>query len=376
VAHAEIIDDLPTLAHLAPAWDALAIARARPYCSPAWMLSWWRHAAPTAAALRTIVTLDGDELIGVAPFFVTSARRGPARYRLLASGASMRTEPLAATGREAEVAAALVRGLKLARPAPDAVALEGTSRAPSWARLLLDAWPDHRPPWLNLEMEMPAPVLSLEGRSYEEWFASKTANFRQQMRRGRRRLERRGAVFRMARTEEELRAGLTSFASLHYKRWASRGGSVGLDSRVEEMLRDAGARLLRDARFRLWSIDVEGRAISSQIFVEAGGEVTYWNGGFDEAWASYDPALHTILAALEHAWGAGARRFDLGGGGQSYKYRFAEEDEFLEWVSLVPRGSRYHLTRLQLAPVPLRRAIANRLSPTTRARIKKIVGRR
>jgi hypothetical protein len=41
------------------AWDELAVVTRRPYCSPAWVLSWWQHVRPPQAALRTVAVLDG-----------------------------------------------------------------------------------------------------------------------------------------------------------------------------------------------------------------------------------------------------------------------------------------------------------------------------
>lgn len=371
----EVIGDVDRLVDLSSGWDSLAVACGRPYCLAAWMLSWWRHVAPDGAQLRSIAVTDGDDLIGIAPFFVLAGGRGLMRYRLLAAGTSTPTMPIASPGRERDVAAVIVDKLREARPLPHAISFEGNPAASSWGRLLVDVWPGVQRPWINREVEMSAPVLSLQGRTYEEWFSSKSSNFRQQMRRGRRQLERSRATFRLAETEHELEAGLRFLFALHYQRWETRGGSVGVNARVERMLRDAGRQLLRDGRFLLWSIEVDGAAISSLIFLRAGGEVTYWNGGFDEAWAAQRPSLQLILAAIEHAWSSGDNRVNLGGGGQPYKYRFADAEEPLEWISVIPVGSRHRLTRLQLAPVRLRRAVVRKLPAASRARLRKVLRR-
>ena len=104
--------------------------------------------------------------------------------------------------------------------------------------------------------------------------------------------------------------------------------------------------------------------------------MSYWNGGFDEAWAADKPALVTILAAIEHAWAAGDRRFDLGAGGQPYKYRFADGQDEVEWVRLVPRGPRYPLARLSLVPLQARRGVAARLSDDAKERLRRAIPRR
>ena len=67
-----------------------------------------------------------------------------------------------------------------------------------------------------------------------------------------------------------------------------------------------GEELIDAGRFRLWMIDgPEGEPIGAQLFVEAGGAVAYWNGGFDEGWAEHSPGVLAILAAIEEATGGG-----------------------------------------------------------------------
>ena len=87
---AEVIDDLAVLRRWETEWDALAVAAGRPFSAPAWMLAWWRRAAPGGAELRVVVATDGDALVGVAPFYVERAYGGLARYRVVASLRSYR----------------------------------------------------------------------------------------------------------------------------------------------------------------------------------------------------------------------------------------------------------------------------------------------
>jgi CelD/BcsL family acetyltransferase involved in cellulose biosynthesis len=136
---------------------------------------------------------------------------------------------------------------------------------------------------------------------------------------------------------------------LHLGRWEGRGGS-GL-AHVEgfgPLLLDAARELLPQERFRLFLVEVAGRAIGAGLFFAAGGEVHYFNGGFDEEFARHKPALQTILSALEDAFGRGERRLDMAGGAQPYKLRFADSEAPLTWVNLRPRTARYPLTRAQL----------------------------
>jgi CelD/BcsL family acetyltransferase involved in cellulose biosynthesis len=373
---AELIESPDVAEGLRDRWDSLAVACARPFSSPAWMLAWWRHVRPAGAVLRIVAVWDGDELAGILPFFAERSR-GIIRFRLLASTTSAHVEPLARPGSEPEIASAAAQVLSTAADRPDVISLHGMSTASPWPILLHRSFAARGGASLHRGSRMPAPHLSLEGRTYEGWFAGLSRHRRGEFRRRRRRLEERGAVARLVEAPDEMVTGLSAFSTLHHQRWDPRGGSGALDPRIEAMLASAALELVPSSRFRLWSIEVSGRSISSSVFVAAGGELSYWLGGFDEAWAEYGPALETVRAALEHAWAVGDRTVDFGPGGQRYKYTFADGEDIVEPVDLVPRTSRYLRARLQLAPeqissraMALRHDAFRRLPPGVQQRAK------
>ncbi len=123
---ARVIDAEAELAPYIESWDALAVAAGRPYASPAWMLAWWRTAAPKGAQLRVAVATDGDgALVGVAPFWCSRRGFGGTWLRLLGAPVCAPTEPLARPGSEREAAAALARALADTRPSPAFLAFDG-----------------------------------------------------------------------------------------------------------------------------------------------------------------------------------------------------------------------------------------------------------
>jgi Acetyltransferase (GNAT) domain len=167
----------------------------------------------------------------------------------------------------------------------DVFMLEGVPTDRRWPRLLSEIWPAGRMT-LHRQFTQPAPIADLDGWSHEEWFGSKSRDFRQSMRRRSRQLEAAGARLCLTRDESRLPADLEAFARLHYQRWATLGGSRVLNPRVQRVLAEASRALIGDLRFRLWSIKVGTETISSHIFLSAGGETTYWLGSFDERWGS------------------------------------------------------------------------------------------
>jgi CelD/BcsL family acetyltransferase involved in cellulose biosynthesis len=366
---AEIVREASVLADIHEEWDTLAIAAARPYCAPAWMLAWWRHVAPREAELCTLVVRAAGELVAIAPFF-GDRRRGLSRWRLLGSGTSSRREPLSRPGLEQEAAEAFARAIAAAESPPDLLVFEDIPADSPWPHLLAAAWPG-RPAWSRLDWTTPAPTLDLRGQTYDAWFASKSSSFRKQMRRVGRQLEERGGSRRLS-AAGDVPADLRSFAALHHARWQSRGGSLALDPRVEAMLLDV-ASSLPPSRFRLWSTEVAGQTISSHLFLAAGGEVSYWLGGFDEAWAAQQPAMQTILAAIEDALERGDARLDLGPGEAAYKERFADGEDCLQTVTLVPRGAGYRRVRATLVPDHLRGAVTSRLPERWKQTLRRLL---
>ena len=324
------------------------------------------------AALRVVVVRDGDELVAVAPFYAERRLGRATRYRLLGARTSHRVEPLAKPGTQEEAARVIARELFRSQPRPAVICFDSVDIASGWPERLVEAWPARVRPWMCREWSGPAPTVTLAGLTFDDWMRSKSPNFRSQARRLRRRLEARGGRFCLACTEGELERGLAEMGRLHYARWRDRGGSTALDSSVERALVEAGRELLASGRFRLMSIEVEGRAISAQLFLAAGGEVSYWNGGFDEAWAAEQPSMRVLVAAVEDAFGRSDRRLDLGGGAESYKYRLADGEDVLETTLVVPRDKRYRLTRLQLVPHRVRRELTRRLPGQVQRRLRQV----
>src|SRR3712207_224613 len=154
---AELLDTLEAVEPPVAEWDRLAVQANRPYCAPAWLLAWWRHAAPADARLAVIVVRDGDHIVGVAPFYRT--RNGPLwEYALLGTEITSRIEPLAESERIGEVAVAVAEALAAARPHVAFIRLEGVPVDSPWAEYLQSAWPGNRRPWLHERPGIGAPT--------------------------------------------------------------------------------------------------------------------------------------------------------------------------------------------------------------------------
>jgi CelD/BcsL family acetyltransferase involved in cellulose biosynthesis len=372
---AEVLDTLDAVAPAVTEWDKLAVEASRPYCAPGWLLPWWRHTAPEDARLAVVAVRDGARLVGVAPFWSQRRKPGLWEYSLLGTDITSRIEPLAERGATREVAGAVAEALASADPHPDLIRLEGVPSDSPWPAELMSAWPGRRRPLLHKRPSTGAPTVALGAGDLDAWLAGRSSNFRQQMRRARRGLEKQGAVFRVSGSTDELERDLADFARLHLARWEWRGGSTALPPGADAMFREAGAALLGEGRFRLASIEVDGKVVGSQLFVAAGHEVSYWNGGFDDAYAKFKPSYVGLVDVIGYALDRGYQRLDLGPGEQDYKSRFSDGQDTLEWLTMIPPGPRRELAIASWAPIYARYAITQRMSPEQKRRVRDLVGR-
>jgi CelD/BcsL family acetyltransferase involved in cellulose biosynthesis len=354
---AELITDPAELGSVGEAWDELAVANAQPMCSPAWLLAWWRHGAPADARARLIAVRQGEEVVGIAPFFTREQKCGRVDYRMMGE-ALPRTSPLAVPGREWEVAEAVDRLLATASPRPDVIALEAAPLASHWPTALRDRWPGRMRPLVRQYLAQGSPVIYLRESSFDAWLAQRSANLRSQLRRARRQFGGSGGTARLS-SLHTLSADIATFMRLHARRWEGRGRSSLLeeDRQVPAIYEDAGRVHLESGRFRLWMLEIDGEPVSAQLFAEAGGEVLYLNGGWDERFARYKPAMLAILQAVEDGFARGDRRIDLAPGEQHYKLRFADGNDPVAWSMIMLPGRRLALTYARSAPMLSRQAL-------------------
>ena len=344
---------------LAGEWDELAVASSRPQMTPSFVLAWWRHVASPDAQPRIVTVRDEGRLVGIAPFYVEpSARRARIDYRLPGIELCGGLAPLAVGGRESEVAASIGAALAEATPRPHLIALEGLPTDSPWAAALHDRWPGARRPTLRQYHAHGCPIVTLREPSFDAWLAAKSTNFRGQMRRLRRQFTAAGGTSRLT-TDATLERDVTAFVRLHEQRWEGRGCSnlVQLGERLPAFLQDVGETLLPSERFRLRVLELNGTAISAQLFLAAGDTVLYLNGGWDERHAKLKPSMLGLLDTVEATFSQAERRIDLGPGEQAYKQRFADDTAPVGWNILVPPGHRRLITRAHAAPMLTRYAL-------------------
>ena len=306
MSEAELVTDVERLAALTPEWDALAAASGLPQMSPAWVLAWWRHVAPEGAAPRAVVVRDGDGGSS-ASRRSTCEPDGGGRRRLPPARASRSprgSRRSRVAGREWDVAEAIAATLAHADPRPDALRFEGDpargALADRAARRLARAL---RPP-LRLTQVEGNPLMSMAEPSFEDWLAGRSSNFRQQMRRLRRRFAEAGGVSR-ARDARDARRRR---GRAHAPARAALGRQRPLEPRRPRRALHArsssssasGCSTRAASRCACWSSTASRSARSCSS--RAGDTTLFVNGGWDERHAALKPSLLCLLDAVEEAF--------------------------------------------------------------------------
>jgi CelD/BcsL family acetyltransferase involved in cellulose biosynthesis len=332
-------------------------------------MAWWRQLSPLGAEPRIVAVRNGEELVGLAPFYVNGRRWGGGPdLHLPGIELAARLAPLAVPGRERAVAQALGSALANSNMRPDLLTLEGMPLSSDWAAAISEAWPGRVRPARRRYQVSHCPTVSLNARSFDRWLSAKSWNFRREMRRLRRQFVAAGGTTRSC-TLDTLQSDVDAFVRLHVSRWKGRGGShlAGLGAGLPAVLNDIGQALLnKEGRFRLRILEVEGEPASAQLFLAAGDRVLYINGGWDERFAKLKPSMLGILDVIEEAFERGEKDVDLGLEDQHYKQRFADGSDPVAWTILIPAGRRLPLTLLHTAPkrgrAAARQAVKARLS--------------
>jgi hypothetical protein len=321
-----------------------------------WTLSWFRHALPPDAMIRTVIVRDGDTVVGTAPFSVTRTGFGFYRYALAAPVLSG-VEVLCRPGREEEIGRSIGAALAASDPTPDLVGL-GWMRAESpLPRAVLGGWPRPRVDLVD-EHPFPAPRVLWADSDFDTWLAGRSKTFRKSFRNDNRKLVAIGFEHRVSTTAPDILERLPSLQRLYEYRRGLRGGTgLVFDSTFMNLVTDAVGSC-EPGRVSLATTERPGEVVAADLVLSAGGESTAWFGGFEESWAHLSPGRINTVMCINDAMAAGDTVLDLGPGAEPYKYWYTEEEVTLQGHLLSRRGLRPFHTPAQLLPFAARQATA------------------
>ncbi|ANH40147.1 hypothetical protein I601_3748 [Nocardioides dokdonensis FR1436] len=305
-------------------WDALALRARNLFATHAWASTWWAEYADGA----TPHVLADDPVAPRVLLPLHARGRLLRQVRWIGHGPADLLGPVCDPA-DLSLAAPLLRSALESGDLPaDVVLLQDCPLDRAWWEPL-----DARP--ISTEV---SPVLRFEeGRTWSDWLAGKSKNFRGQVNRKPRTLERDHEVTVRLATAKTLEQDLADLFALHAARW--EGDSPLLDPRQHRFTAAFAALALERGWLRLWSLDVNGRCVSSLLTFAFGPDVYCYQFGRDPEMDRESVGFVLLVHAVRDALESGAREFRFLRGNEDYKYRFADADAPVgTWA--VPRGVR------------------------------------
>ena len=241
------LEPLDSLSAAREEWTALAERAGNLFATWEWADAWWGvYGNGQQLALTACRDADG-RLVAILPLYL--ARRGPVRMlRFIGHGPADQLGPVCAPEDRQATAGALLRLLDDRRRDWNVMVAERIAPTEGWTGLLGGTV-------VNREE---SPTLQVGGRSYDEYLASRSKNFREQMKRRARKLAREHSVeFRLS-DAATLDADLETLYRLHDARWSgTEEETSAFDERRRRFHGAFARRALEEGWLRLWVLEAD-----------------------------------------------------------------------------------------------------------------------
>ena len=312
----------PDFAALRDEWSVLAESADSVFASWEWSSIWWRHLGEDRPLYLATCRGSDGRLVAIVPLYLASRR--PLRVvRVLGDGPGDELGPVCAPADRAAVAPAIRAALDLVRPRWDVFIADNLPRDPAWSAI----------GGVTRLSEIPNPVLEIDGMSWEEFLESRSAKFRQQLRRNTRRLSDDHLLeYRLADDPERIDADLDALFTLHHARW--REDSSGVFAGEEGAFqREFATAALRRGWLRLWFLELDGEPVAARLGFRFGGAESGYQSGRNRDWDKYGIGFLLQAHVFQEAMSDGMREYRMLRGGEGYKDRFANVDRGLETLA-------------------------------------------
>jgi CelD/BcsL family acetyltransferase involved in cellulose biosynthesis len=299
-------------------WTELAAASSNIFSSWEWANVWWRHfGGDRKLVLRRVRSSDGT---ASALLPLVEERHASLRVaRIVGHGVADELGPVCAPSDRAMA----VEALNAASADRDVLLVE---RLPMyWA---------NRPLPGRLINEEASPVISLEQEGdWDQYLAARSKNFRQQVRRRARRLERGLAIsYRLADDPDRLDADFDVLLALHRANWGSRSNAFA--GAREAFHRDFAASALARGWLRLWLAESHGQPVAAWYGFRFGAVESFYQAGRDPRWDRFAVGAGVLEHSIREAFHDGMREYRLLRGHERYKSRYATATDMLLTVAV------------------------------------------
>ena len=314
MSSAPAAERIARLEDLEEEWKALADSADHPFATWEWNEGSWRHLGEGGELYAFACRDQRGRLAAVLPMYV-ARRLGTARIARFIGRGDLRG-PVCAPADRGLAGEAMRGAIGPGRGAARCCSPSGFPAAPAGTR------PSAAACW----RPSADPVLPLAGETWEGLLASRSRNFRQQVRRRERRLvEEHGLSFRLSSGPAALEDDFETLVRLHGQRWGGRTTGV-FEGANGEFQREFAAAAERRGWLRLWIAEIGGEPVAAWYGWRFAGSEWYYQAGrdtsFDELSLGFVLLAHTVREAC--ADGVDAYRFL--DGAEPYKWRFASAD--------------------------------------------------
>lgn len=315
------VETLPSLEAARAECELLSARDGNIFTTFEWMSAWWTHQRDGDSLLLAACRDASGAAVGLLPL-VIRRERGLRVVRLLGHGPADRLAPICAPADRQRVASALRRALH--ESGCDLFVGEQMPADEGWGAAIGAT---------QLEREA-SPVLHIGGRSWDEFLARRSSNFRQQVRRRERRLAKEGHMrYRLADDPDRVAADVDTLIELHNARWHA-GGSTAFAGARRELHHDFAARALERGWLRLWLLEIDERPVAAWYGFRYGGAEWFYQSGRHLSAGGEAVGFVLLCHTIREAMNDGMREYRLLRGDEAYKARFADRDSGLQTVAL------------------------------------------
>jgi CelD/BcsL family acetyltransferase involved in cellulose biosynthesis len=291
----------------APAWDRLAAQSQNIFLTLDFAEAWWAAFRPRG---RPMVLVDDVERPRcIVPLYSSG---GPVPLvRQIGHGPADALGPICAPEDQA-LAAELIQEQLCRELRRGALVLHDTPADDDWAGRLGG----------TVVRTTPGPVVRLQTDSWPDYLASRSKNFREQVRRKRARLDRSFEVRLRVSDEQTLEEDVSTLLHLHRLRWGQDAPFAS--GKQAEVARRFARACLAAGRLRLSVLELDGRPAAAQIGLRFAAVHSFWQSGRDPEFESHSIGAVLLMDALRAAVEDGASEFRLLRGDEAYKQRLAD----------------------------------------------------
>jgi CelD/BcsL family acetyltransferase involved in cellulose biosynthesis len=326
------LEPVPSLGALDDEWSALAHESGNVFSTLEWTSTWWRHYGDDHVPLIFACRGDDDRLVALLPLYLSVTQ--PVRAaRFIGHGPADQLGPICPPSRRGMAAGALRSVCDVARI--DVLLAELLPGGEAWEKALGGT---------PLVAES-SPTISL-ARGWEEYLATRSANFRQQVRGRERKLMREHSLrFRLAADPTCLQHDLDILFSLHGARWGKASSAF---LRWERFHREFAALAHDRGWLRLWFLDLDDRPVAAWYGFRFAGIESYYQAGRDPKRSDESVGFVLLAHTIREAADDGMREYRLLRGAEAFKFRFANADPGLR-TFVVARGIRGRIAGFAVA---------------------------